>query len=336
MKKLIINILLVIIVEVGIEGYCNTKESIKNSDARKSNRQNPFGVMLPSRLIRSSKGMQIAKELGVVYLRPSAIFLDEWNGTCPECDIALRAGLQLVLTVRNNNRGQATSPPRNLAAYQQTLSQVLDKYRPVVLVVENEENSSLFYTGTPEEYAAQLKAACQVAHEKRIPCTNGGLVGTLTALLVYDHYLKSGQFSKAQDFASRVFTPDLRRHLNSQRAKEQIRKGKALLSAYRTAIVDYVNFHWYFANLRALEEAVAYLRKQTGFPVITNEIGQFTDDPEQTTEVMGKIVELRLPIAVWFGLDGPRARGLVNLDGSLRPTGKAFMQFINSTFGNYN
>ncbi len=171
--------------------------------------QNPFGVMLPSRLVRSSQGMQIAKALGVVYLRPSAIFLDEWNGTCPECDIALRAGLQLVLTVRNNGRGQATSPPSDLATYQRTLGQVLDTYRPVVLVVENEENSALFYTGTPEEYAAELKAACQVAHAKGIPCTNGGLVSALVALLVYDHYLSSGDSAAAQDFAARVFTPDL-------------------------------------------------------------------------------------------------------------------------------
>ncbi|MEM2890123.1 MAG: hypothetical protein QW358_02105 [Candidatus Hadarchaeum sp.] len=43
-----------------------------------------------------------------------------------------------------------------LAAYQRTLDQVLDKYRPVVLAVENEENSALFYTGTPQDYTAQL------------------------------------------------------------------------------------------------------------------------------------------------------------------------------------
>ncbi|MGQ9834420.1 MAG: hypothetical protein ACUVRQ_00290 [Thermoanaerobaculaceae bacterium] len=62
--------------------------------------------------------------------------------------------------------------------------------------------------------------------------------------------------------------------------------------------------------------------------MITNEIGQFTDDPKQTTAVMGKIVELGLSIAVWFSLDGPKAKGLVNLDGSLRPTGEAFRAFI--------
>ncbi|MFN3286416.1 MAG: hypothetical protein ACK45F_09065, partial [bacterium] len=71
-----------------------------------------------------------------------------------------------------------------------------------------------------------------------------------------------------------------------------------------------------------------FLRAQTGLPVITNEVGQTTDDPNQTTAVMGKIVELGIPIAVWFGLDGSKARGLVNPGGSLRPTGEAFRSFV--------
>ncbi len=287
--------------------------------------------MLPSQLVRSARGMQIAKTLGAVYFRPASVFLDQWNGTCLECDIALNAGLQLVLTVRNSGP-LPTAPPRDLAAYQRTLSQVLDTYRPVVLAVENEENSALFYTGTPEDYAAELQAACEVAHQKGIPCTNGGLVSALVALLVYDHYRESGQTAKAQDFAARAFTPDLQRQLNSPQAQEQIDKGKALLSAYRTAGADYVNFHWYIADTQALEEAVTFLQAQTGLPVITNEVGQTTDDPGQTSAVMGKIVELGLPIAVWFGLDGPKARGLVNPDGTLRPTGEAFRRFIETHF----
>lgn len=293
--------------------------------------RNPFGLMLPSRLVRSSQGMQIAKALGAVYFRPASVFLNQWDGTCQECDIALKAGLKLVLTVRNSGP-LPTAPPKDLPAYQRALGQVLDKYRPVVLAVENEENSALFYTGTPEDYAAQLKAACWVAHQRGIPCTNGGLVSTLVALLVYDHYMESGQTAAAKDFAARAFTPEEQRQLHSPQAKKQLRKGKALLSAYRAAGVDYVNFHWYIADTHALEEAVAYLRAQTGLPVITNEVGQTTDDSAQTAAVMGKIVELGLPIAVWFGLDGPKARGLVNLDGSLRPTGEAFRRFITEHF----
>ncbi len=289
--------------------------------------QNPFGLMLASRLVRSSKGMQIAKALGAVYFRPASIFLDRWNGTCPECDTALAGGLKLVLTVRNSGPSP-TSPPRDLAAYQRTLGEVLDRYHPVVLVVENEENSSLFYTGTPKDYGAQLRAACRVAHQRGIPCTNGGLVSTLVALLVYDHYLETGRSHRARDFAVRTFTPEQQQQLTSARAQEQIAKGKALLQIYGAAGADFVNFHWYIADTQALGEAVAYLRAKTGLPVITNEIGQFSDDRTQTMAVMAKIVELGLPIAVWFGLDGPRARGLVGPDGRLRPTGEAFKRFI--------
>jgi hypothetical protein len=267
--------------------------------APKPARENPFGVMLPARLARTPEGMRLAKELGAVYIRPDSVFLDEWNGTCLECDLALKAGLKLVLTVRANGRRQATSPPGDLAAYRRTLGQVLDRYRPSLLVVENEENSALFYTGTPEKYAAELEAACQVAHEKGVACTNGGLVSSLVALLVYHGYMGSGQKAKAEDFASRSFVPEQRRLLGSARVREQIRKGKALLSAYRDAGADFVNFHWYIADPRALEEAVAYLKAQTGLPVVTNEISQHSDDPDETTAVMGKVMELGLPIAVW-------------------------------------
>jgi len=311
----------------GLIASCNAGPTASQSPP------NPFGVMLPSQLVRSPGGIRVAQTLGAVYFRPTAIFLDEWNGSCLECDIALQAGLQLVLTTRNNGRQQATSPPADLAAYQRTLSQVLDQYRPALLVVENEENSALFYTGTPEQYAAELTAACQVAHQKGIRCTNGGLVSTLVALLVYAHYLESGQTAAARNFAARVFTPEEQQLLDSPQAQEQIRKGQALLAAYGTAGADYVNFHWYIADTLALGEAVAFLKAQTRLPAVTNEVGQQTDDPSQTTAVMGKVVELGLPIAVWFGLDGPKARGLVNLDGSLRPTGQAFKRFIESTFG---
>ncbi len=158
-------------------------------------------------------------------------------------------------------------------------------------------------------------------------------MSTLVALLVYDYYLSTGQLSAARDFASRAFTAEQQQQLGSAQAQEQIRKGKALLAAYRAAGVDFVNFHWYIADPGALKEAVTYLRAQLGRPVITNEVGQFTDDPTETWSKMNTIVELGLPMAVWFAQDGPQARGLVNPNGSLRPTGEAFRRFIAQTFG---
>ena len=82
---------------------------------------------------------------------------------------------------------QPTIPPEDMQVYKQTLWEILDKYRPIIIAVENEENSKIFYTGTPEEYSSQLKAACEVAHSKGIKCTNGGMVSSLVALLVYNH-----------------------------------------------------------------------------------------------------------------------------------------------------
>lgn len=290
---------------------------------------NPFGVMLPPRLAASGRGVEVARTLGVRYVRPDAVLAATGDASCPMCDRFRQAGFELVLTLRNTSDPRVPSrPPGDLQRWPQTVEVVLSRYRPRVLVVENEENSTLFYTGTPQDYAVQLKAACQVAHQKGIPWTNGGLVSTLVALLVYDHYRTGGQLAKAQDFAARAFPPELGRRLNSPQAQEQLRKGKALLSAYHAARVDYVNFHWYIADPHALEEAVAYLKARTGLPVITNEVGQTTDDPNQTTAVMGKIVELGLPIAVWFGMDGPKARGLVDRNGNLRPTGEAFRSFV--------
>jgi len=299
--------------------------------SRSEGSRNPFGVILPAPLARSPRGVEVARTLGVAYIRPSSIFLERWNGTCVECDLARGAGLKLVLTVRNQGPG-ATAPPRDLAAYRSRLGQVLDRTRPALLVVENEENSGLFYSGTPEQYGAELAAACEVAHQKGILCTNGGLVSTLVALLVHDHYLQTGQAAKAQSFASRAFPAEQRRRLASGAAREQIRKGQALLRTYRAAGADLVNFHWYVADTEALEEAVTFLRSQTGLPALTNEVGQWDDDPGWTTTVMSKIVALELPVAVWFGLDGPKARGLVNADGSLRPTGEAFARFCRQNF----
>ncbi len=271
--------------------------------------------------------MEVARRLGVRYIRPEAVFLDRGNSDCPTCEVARDAGFELVLTVRANGPS-ATSPPADLKAFERALSETLDRYRPALLVVENEENSALFYAGAPSEYLAELAVACGVAHEKGIPCTNGGLVSALVALLVYDHYRSTEGAAAAQAFADRAFTPEQRKALGSAEVEAQLRKGKELLAGYRAAVADYVNFHWYQPDGRALEEAVHFLRAQTGLPVISNEMGQFTDDPAQTTAMLDAALRAGLPIVVWFGLDGPKARGLVNADGTLRPTGEAFQRFV--------
>lgn len=294
-----------------------------------------FGVMLGAPGMSISKRTEIAKELGATYFRTNTIRLQSWNGKCEECDAALNAGLKPLPSISNSGGSrQPSSPPSNIKEYKSKLSQILDAYPIEIVVVENEENSQLFYTGTPSEYGQELKAACEVAHQKGRKCTNGGLVSALTALLVYSDYKEKGEIAKANDFAARVFSLQERRLLNTQKAAEQIQKGKELIKEYRNSGADFVNFHWYIDDVNALEEAVNFLRKETGLPVITNEVGQQkNENPEQVTKTLQKLTSLKVPLVIWFSIDTPalgQARALINPDGSLRPNGEAFKNFVQS------
>ncbi len=127
------------------------------------------------------------------------------------------------------------------------------------LVVENEENSSLFYIGSPETYAEQLRAACRAAHQEGVPCTNGGLVSSLVALLVYGGLRAGGRSAEAEDFARRALEDELRARLDSPAAQAELAEGKEHLASYRAAGAGFVNFHWYIADAQALRRAVGYI-----------------------------------------------------------------------------
>ncbi len=306
---------------------------------QKLSSSNPFGVMISGSSTQIK--VQSAKTLGAVYYRPLSVFIDKWTGFCGECDAAVQAGLKLLLTVRNNGAPQQpTTPPTDLNSYKNTLSQIVDKYRPEVLVIENEENSqALFYSGSSEQYLQELKAGCEVAHQKGIKCANGGLVSSLIAALVSDSYKKAGDQNKANEYLTRTLgskDPSITTSINSTKFQEQIRRGKELLAGYRGAGADFMNFHWYIADTNALGEAVTYLKAASGLPVMTNEVGQQkTTDPTQVTNVMKKIVELGLPYAVWFSIDIQGyggATGLTDPNGTLRPNGEAYAEFILNSY----
>ncbi len=300
---------------------------------------NPFGVMISGD--NSQIKAQTAVKLGAKYYRPISIFLDRWTGKCDECDAAVNAGLKLVLTVRNGGgAGNPSTPPSDWNTYKTTLSQVIDKYKPEILVVENEENSAApFYDGTTQQYLEELKVACEVAHQKGIKCTNGGLVSSLVVFLVSENYRANGDVKKADEYLNRSLVgakQALISQTNSVKGQEQLAKGRELLAGYKSAGADFANFHWYVADAEALGEAVAYLRAASGIQVITNEIGQQANtDPSQVTNIMQKIVNLGLPYALWFSMDTnpPNgARALNETNGSLRPNGEAYTQFIKTNF----
>lgn len=292
-----------------------------------------FGVMLSTHLFDIDQRVDLARELGVEYLRSSAVFVESWDGDCPECPTVHDAGLEFVLTIRNSSVvTQPASPPADLEAYGQRVRRILGRYRPALLVVESEENTRKFFTGTAEEYGEQLRAACEVAHAMDIPCANGGLLSGSVAWLVYQQYVDAGEPDEAMSFAQRAFEPWQMNRLRSAGGPEWIqaraREVGEFLATYGPAGADFVNFHWYVADPAALAEAVQYLREATGLPAITNEIGQRDLDPGTTTNVLTGVRDLGLPFAVWFAIDATLARALVEPDGTLRETGEAFRSFV--------
>jgi len=315
-----------------------TKTTVIPAWIRDTSAPSPFGVMTWGD--SNSTKIQIATDLGAKYYRPLAVILNTDQMSCTECQAAKDKGFKLVLTIRaNGGGGNPTAPPTDWNTYKNRLSQVLDNYQPEVLVIENEENSNTFYTGTPQEYLQELTVGCEIAHSKNIKCANGGLVSKLVVVLVSESY--KPDTNKADDYLRRALTPEdyaaVSTSIGSPLWLSQIQRGRELLAGYKTAGADFVNFHWHQENAETIPEAVNYLGSASqGLPVINNEVSpQKSISPNQVTSFMQKMLDLRLPYAVWYSNDGDGIGGptsLTDKGGNLNDSGKAYRQFIKKNY----
>jgi hypothetical protein len=294
--------------------------------------KSPFGVMFDPRAFDIQTRIHLAEELGAHYFRSYPLLVPEWNGTCDECQPVHAAGLQFVLTIRNtSNILSPAGPLSDMSSYKRTVGQVIDAYKPALVVAENEENTPHYFTGTPQQYLGELKALCDVAHSKGVKCANGGLLGESVAWVLYFHYLDSGQTQAAQAYAQRAFAQFQLAKLNQggeAEGRQVADLTMSFLKGYKAAGADYVNFHWYVSNGDAMKETALYLEQLTGLTAVTNEMGQRDLDTSATESLLNGVVSAKLPIAVWFSSDSRLSKAFVNPDGSLRPTGEVFRSYI--------
>jgi hypothetical protein len=297
----------------------------------RDNPANPFGVSIDKRLSFETR-MRAARSLGVRYYRATVSIVH--GHVVPQQDndpaAIAREGFRVALNARSFDDGSMPEdPPVSLNEWRWGVATALGRYRPALLVVSNEENIREQFTGTPEQYEAMLRVACEEARRRQTPCANGGMLSGSVVLYVYQHYVDRGQTAKASSFRSRAFE-DWQQGLSAEEIERRARRAGAFVDAYRRAAPDYVNIHWYVDDSLALREAVARFRAVTGRPVITNETGQRNDDPAVTRARLETVVALAMRFAVWYSSDaGPAGpRSLVRLDGSLRPTGEAFRDFV--------
>jgi hypothetical protein len=299
--------------------------------------KSPFGVMFDPRAFDIQTRVRLAEEIGAHYFRSLPVLVPEWNGQCDECQPVQSAGLQFVLTIRNtSNILSPAGPLSDTAGYKKTVGQVIDAYKPALVVAENEENTPHYFTGSPQQYLDELKVLCEVAHSKGVKCTNGGLLGESVAWVLYFHYLDSGQTDTAQAYAQRAFAQFQLAKLNQGGEAEGRHVADltmSFLKGYKAAGADYVNFHWYVSNGDAMKETAQYLEQLTGLPAVTNEMGQRDLDTSSTESLLNGVIAAKLPIAVWFSSDSRLSKAFVDSNGSLRPTGEVFRSFITQHYG---
>ncbi|MFT4154835.1 hypothetical protein [Parafilimonas sp.] len=329
--------------------------SINTSDTA-SSFATKFGVMVAKSggmNILPQKQAQIVKALGVNYTR-AKIDIQTWNGSSNACDTYIAAGLKFLLNVnyavpRNAAGDHDPVPfPTDMAAYSTSLNSILDKYKPEVLVVENEEDNPLYHSGTADDYLNELKTAIDIAHKKGIKVTNGGITVREVCLIVYDDLMQKGRKKEAMDFVTKAAPPALIQRVQNTGNKmiqRQIEFGRKILAAYKTLDLDYVNFHWYEPvkargkggdadfNPEVFSYVADYIKTATGKPVMSNEFGVLNPSPELVKNVLQSVRSAGLVYGIFYSADGGtegsgKAVALQDAGGNLKDNGIAFRDFM--------
>ena len=307
--------------------------------------QPKFGVLVNGKMNLDTK-VRVAQELNVSYIR-DAIVLQNWNGGDESTNRFMNAGFKIILNVnwglvaKGPGMKESVPFPTDTVEYKKILDKVLDKYKPEVVVVENEETTKNYHTGPIEDYINELSAAITVAHSKGLKITNGGITNRDLVLLVYYDYLERKMKKEADDFASRCVKPALLR--NSQ-VQDIVAKAKKLVQAYKNLPLDYVNIHLYEPvkntaggtdeSVRTItpgaqKEIIRYIERVTGKRAMSNEVGARASSPEVVTGVLQQLSETDMAYVIWFSGDGSGGSvALHNEDGSLRQNGIAFKNFM--------
>jgi hypothetical protein len=249
-----------------------------------------------------------------------------------------------VLTTATNGAFPA-DPPIDLADFQARLGRELDAHPTPVVSIENEPTADRYYTGTPQQYLAELAAGVPVAHARGVKISDGGLVSAGVQLATWNDLWTHAGCAAADHYAAIAFPAS---RIGGQvisdvpscadpahpilggnpKALQVMNDTSALIAGFASIPIDYVNFHWYQSTPEAMRTTVEFLRRATGKQVITNEIGQFDDSPDTLRALLDETARLHLPWVTWFASDGSGAVGLFNLDGSIRANGIAFRDFV--------
>jgi hypothetical protein len=299
--------------------------------------------------------VKLASELGASWYRTNPILLTA-TPACDDCEPARAAGLKLLLVIRNSaSASKPSDPVKDTAEFQQKVRSVLERFKPDLLLVETEPDDTKNFAGSLDEYAAELKLACEVSHSAKIPCADGGLSSPTVTALVTDERWKTDQIDATNFafsteaartgrnqsltvFGKSVKNPNIaeaeerikllnatEKYLTSN--ADRIARARAIVAAGNSSGADYLNFHWYELipeNIPKVADTLHLLSKR---PLMTDELGQRNDRPFETGEKIKQALDSFVRPVIWSAVDGPDGRiGLVDKKGKLRSNAAAFQR----------
>ncbi len=312
-----------------------------------------FGVMFADISSVQDK-LAILKQLHVKTTRMT-LSMDTWNGSNPALEALQNAGYKVFLNVYwkkiRNTDGTKTPQPyptgNDLNVYREKLNEILTKYKPEVLLVENEELVLKFHSGDIKDYLNMLKVAVEVAHSKGVKVSDGGITNPQVSLLIYDYLMNQNRRSEAASFGKSAMNARIlkfaQNHNMATDLGRKLAQAQELVAGLKDIDIDYVNLHWYeplsekgtenISNYtaavtpNALGYAVQYLKAVTGKDVILGECGQVNSNASLTLSMLQEISKSGVPYAIWLSSDNGTTKAL-NSGRSLLPTGDAFVKFI--------
>lgn len=334
----------------------NTNISATDLSEKAAIRTTFFGALIADKKDTSSNTFKISvlKNLNSSYTR-NTIIMDNWTGRNFDYEKYVENGIETFLNLNNSVAKKKSPPPfvTDTVAYKIKMDEILNEYSPPIIAIENEEGNFEKHEGSMQQYINQLTAAMSVIHKHNLKGTNGGFSSNPITFLVYRYYFNRGEFDKAADFADRCIDPKFWNKLSHPGLKpgfeESISKWDSLMQAYRTVPIDYVNIHFYEAiryrgsvnatelckNIKsitpgALQEICDYIYDVTGKKTVSNEMGTLNTQPALVTSMMNECINVNMDYCIWFSGDwGPdNSFALHNADGSIKPSGRAFRDFI--------
>lgn len=261
--------------------------------------------------------------------------------------------------------------PSDMNKYNSFVTSVVKRYSPKgvhVYAVENEINSESFWGGTTTEFETLIKAAANSirAADPTAEVADPGISSTAYGAGIAKRLLEQGKPTDAVkawntyysrrigtrgDQIQAVTSPaSLSAALNADQTKRNLEYLALAEKLQKAKVVDIRQVHFY-ESWEAAPAYVEYLKATTptGMPIEAWEVGQFLKegnlDDEQRAQEMVKTVSILLGggmrRVLWLPLvmnpegrnsDEPRY-GLLDPDGSPRPTGVAFVAMAQAASG---